>query len=138
MPGNAQNLRYELGLARKHANVSSFWSNSNIDHKDVNNTARFPFITTCLLLGASFREDASDAVVTPLDFRMEWYHSDNEDGVTVLDITDLANLRYCYLSPSGGPMGLFPADSVFDVVWYLEAYGEGDGVDHQGVSRCSG
>jgi hypothetical protein len=62
---------------------------------------RFPFIATCLILGSSL--DLADdprrigrrlASLEPEDVGFD--QSQNETGITVLDITDLDNVRYCF------------------------------------------
>ena len=62
--------------------------------------ARFPFIGTCLVLGASTAgldpdfPRASTVHFQPEDIGFD--KGDNNTGITVLDITDLDNVRYCF------------------------------------------
>ncbi|KAK4152688.1 hypothetical protein C8A00DRAFT_34604 [Chaetomidium leptoderma] len=65
---------------------------------------RFPFITTCLVVGAStagldsdldrWRVSLSAVFSEPADTGFD--KGDNSSGITILDITDLDNVRYCF------------------------------------------
>ncbi|KAL2133277.1 hypothetical protein VTI74DRAFT_2620 [Chaetomium olivicolor] len=60
---------------------------------------RFPFIATCLVLGASTCRDRDHLEVFMTHFEPEdlgFDQGDNNDGIIVLDITDLDNVRYCF------------------------------------------
>ena len=57
----------------------------------------FPFVPTTLALGASFDErDWNYHKVDRLPFNLAFDGGDNNDGIKVLDITDLANVKYCF------------------------------------------
>ncbi|CAH0058200.1 unnamed protein product [Clonostachys solani] len=59
----------------------------------------FPFITNCLMLGTSFNQDLAQAgVVHEEPFGMGFDQGDNNDGITVIDITDLENVKYCFVN----------------------------------------
>lgn len=63
------------------------------------NPVRFPFISTCLVLGAGTERD----LVWPSAVHLEpqetgFDQGDNNEGITVLDISDLDNVRYCFTS----------------------------------------
>jgi hypothetical protein len=59
----------------------------------------FPFITTCLLLGASFDVKAGyNSHVHLQPFNMPFDMGDNIGGITVIDLTDLTHVRYCFMS----------------------------------------
>ncbi|RFU25783.1 hypothetical protein B7463_g10555, partial [Scytalidium lignicola] len=52
----------------------------------------FPFITTCLMIGSSYDDANIDpAGVSEEPFGMGYDQGDNNDGITVLDITDLSS-----------------------------------------------
>jgi hypothetical protein len=62
---------------------------------------RFPFIATCLILGSSLdlwedprRHGGRPASLGDEDVGFD--QSQNDTGITVLDITDLCNVRYCF------------------------------------------
>ncbi len=58
----------------------------------------FPMIITCLILGASF--DPTDGYFHRVQiepFGMEYDEGDNNNGITVIDISDLFNVRYCFV-----------------------------------------
>ncbi|KAL8708997.1 MAG: hypothetical protein Q9220_006206 [cf. Caloplaca sp. 1 TL-2023] len=57
----------------------------------------FPFIATCLTLGAGLGPDGYDQGVSIEPFHMEFDQGDNDDGITVFDITDLQHVRYCFV-----------------------------------------
>ncbi|VUC29121.1 unnamed protein product [Clonostachys rosea] len=62
----------------------------------------FPFITTCLMMGTSFNQETSHAsVVHEEPFGMGFDQGDNNDGITVIDITDLNNVKYCFVNFTG-------------------------------------
>ena len=60
----------------------------------------FPFITTCLVLGTSYSPtDASETSNVSVEpFNLEFDEGDNNDGITVIDITEPAHPRYCFLA----------------------------------------
>jgi hypothetical protein len=92
-PANRLAILQELAAARRHG--ESFWTKSGTyDGCEV----PFPFISTCLLLGASFNiEDGYNADVTLEPFNMAFNGGCNNDGITVIDITDLSHVRYCFV-----------------------------------------
>ena len=58
----------------------------------------FPMVTTCLVLGTSF--DAADGYLSNVDiepFGMDYNGSDNNNGITVIDISELQHVRYCFV-----------------------------------------
>ncbi|KAL8796540.1 MAG: hypothetical protein Q9195_001214 [Heterodermia aff. obscurata] len=60
--------------------------------------APFPFISTALTLGSSF--DPFNGVhdrVFPLQFNTPFDGGDNNDGVTIIDVTQPAHPRYCFV-----------------------------------------
>ena len=89
------------------------WWNSiaNRFGKDVplEDRVAFPFIHTCLFLGAAydsrpepdpffFPVSAYETGISPM-----WLCSNNETGFTIIDITDRTQLRYCFMFPPPDP-----------------------------------
>jgi hypothetical protein len=60
------------------------------------------FITTCLPLGASFDvKEGYNANLILEPFNMVFDGGDNNDGITIIDITDLSHVRYCFVLWAG-------------------------------------
>ncbi|KAL2261940.1 hypothetical protein VTK26DRAFT_2948 [Humicola hyalothermophila] len=60
---------------------------------------RFPFINTCLVLGTSSDPDNRHfGYVHPEPPDLAFDQTDNNTGITILDITDLDNIKYCFLA----------------------------------------
>lgn len=90
----------------------------------------FPFITTCLILGASCNPvTGCHSSVSEEKFGMAFDEGDNNDGVTIIDITELSDIRYCFVNfraicqKPGVP--LYTPLSGWD---YLESYYDIDGL----------
>ncbi|KAH9884768.1 hypothetical protein F4778DRAFT_762544 [Xylariomycetidae sp. FL2044] len=63
-------------------------------------TPKFPFIASCLLLGTSFDPDKGVATQAHLlPFNTPYDGGDNNDGVTILDITNPAKVRHAFVFP---------------------------------------
>lgn len=59
--------------------------------------APFPFIATCLLIGkCSADADWYQSPVHLLPYNMRIDSGDNNDGITILDITNPSDIRYCF------------------------------------------
>ncbi|KAF7942648.1 uncharacterized protein EAE97_006102 [Botrytis byssoidea] len=59
----------------------------------------FPFILTCLVIGAGLRaKDSYHARIHNLPFNLSFDGSDNNDGITVFDVTEVTQVRYCFVS----------------------------------------
>ncbi|KAK7408783.1 hypothetical protein QQX98_009027 [Neonectria punicea] len=59
----------------------------------------FPFITTCLATGAAYDSEVGRVqTIHELAFNTGFNQGDNNDGITVLDITDPADVRYCFVN----------------------------------------
>lgn len=98
-PRNHGTIKHELDLA-----VSFFKDHGPPDddppeYVDVEKEAcAFPFITTCLAIGAGYDFGRHTAqTVHELAYNTGYDQEDNNDGITVLDITDLSNVRYCFV-----------------------------------------
>ena len=86
-------IQQELTAARRFD--EDFWTKPR-SYND--SEVPFPFITTCLLLGASFDvKEGYNASVILEPFNMAFNDGDNNDGITVIDITDLRHVRYCFV-----------------------------------------
>lgn len=98
----------------------------------------FPFVATCLTVGSSC--DPSEGYqhrVRPLAFNTTLDRIDNDDGITVIDISDPNFLRFCFTFLGGGvkPLG------ASTYLWrykrhrqYLEPDQESDNAESQGYS----
>jgi hypothetical protein len=84
----------------------------------------FPFITTCLIVGASYNPEIGRC--SSLDeepFGMGYDQGHNNNGITVLDITDLSNIRYCFVDFYGMESDrAVPLHTPLDGWTYLRAY----------------
>ena len=57
----------------------------------------FPFIATCLLVGSSFEPEIGyQHRVHSLPFNVTLDRIDNNDGITIIDISDTKNIKYCF------------------------------------------
>jgi hypothetical protein len=84
----------------------------------------FPFITTCLIAGASYNpESGTYSSVHEERFGMAYNEGDNNDGITILDITTLSNIRYCFVDFKGiSSRQEVPLHTPLDGWTYLRAY----------------
>ena len=99
----------------------------------------FPMITTCLNLGASF--DPTDGYLHGVDiepFGMEYDEGDNNNGITVIDISELHNVRYCFTDilaygmESQTPVPLMTPLSASTYLW---SYYDKNNKEHQEMHR---
>ncbi|KAL2679246.1 hypothetical protein Neosp_010013 [[Neocosmospora] mangrovei] len=66
-------------------------------------TCPFPFITTCLAIGASYDSKTGQVqAIHELRYDMGYDQGDNNDGITVIDVTDLDHVRYCFVNFGSG------------------------------------
>jgi hypothetical protein len=82
----------------------------------------FPFIMTCLVVGSSLDpETAEVSTAHTQPYNMYFNAGDNNDGITIIDITKLDRIRYCFVhfeqSIAGEPLNTPLPPSV-----YLWAY----------------
>ncbi|KAK3343544.1 hypothetical protein B0T25DRAFT_554597 [Lasiosphaeria hispida] len=77
---------------------------------DEEKMASFPCVATCLFLGAAFDSRPEPepylhpVYIVPHNLSPTEIHFANQSGCTIIDITDLQNLRYCFLfypNPTG-------------------------------------
>ncbi|KAK4694341.1 hypothetical protein P7C71_g3228, partial [Lecanoromycetidae sp. Uapishka_2] len=103
-PGSQLPLQQELIAAARHE--EAFWGSlpdkeddehvTDIDKSDEH--VPFPYIMTCLMLGASFGPSdghISNVLVEP--FHMKYNEGDNNNGITIFDVTDTCRVRYCFV-----------------------------------------
>ncbi len=128
-PANRRLLELELGLAADYYKDHEAPSEvANIDPKAHDaRPARFPFIGTCLLLGVSTSGLESNL---PRSRMVHYVPEDigfdtgkNKD-ITVLDITHLANVRYCFAAwrRIGDQDGLAGAPPPLNEPWTAAQY----------------
>ena len=95
---NQAGLRRELNRAEK-----SDWTKDIYDDQGKASSTVFPFIATCLSIGTALNEEStetSNVFLLPIDIAYDG--CDNDDGITVLDISDIGRTRYglAFLSES--------------------------------------
>ena len=100
----------------------------------------FPFIATCLATGTALNDEnahVSNVSLLPISSRYDGI--ENDDGITVLDITDAANTRYGFIifndieiGPDSAPE-LVPGLTVLDAKTYIGLYYAEDELEHQGM-----
>lgn len=97
-PENRIPIQQELLRARTHD--EAFWNQKSEGSQSnyAQRVAPFPFISTALILGASFDPDRGQYNrVHPLEFNTPFDGIDNNDGVTIIDVTEQARPRYCFV-----------------------------------------
>ncbi|KAL8737193.1 MAG: hypothetical protein Q9181_001919 [Wetmoreana brouardii] len=94
-PSNRLSIQQELIAASSKDN--NFWIPSEDDGEgeEKNSHVPFPFIATCLIMGASFNVNGYYHGVSIEPFYMPF------DGITIFDITDHDNVRYCFVDYYG-------------------------------------
>ncbi|KAI4266961.1 MAG: hypothetical protein L6R38_008455 [Xanthoria sp. 2 TBL-2021] len=97
--GNTTNripIQQELIAASKKDD--DFWL---VGDDDKNGHVPFPFIMTCLIIGSSFNVDGYYHGVLVERFYMAYDEGDNNNGITVFDISEPDNVRYCFVDFMG-------------------------------------
>ncbi|KAL8831565.1 MAG: hypothetical protein Q9170_005234 [Blastenia crenularia] len=97
-PANRLPLQQELTHASNQHD--DFWSpgeDGDSYRNTKNSNIPFPFVMTCLIIGASFHVDGYYHGVLVEPFYMKFDEGDNNNGITIFDITDLNNVRYCFV-----------------------------------------
>ncbi|KAI4129529.1 MAG: hypothetical protein LQ341_006559 [Variospora aurantia] len=92
---NRMPLQQELTIAAKQDD--DFWDAADSYRTEKNSHIPFPFIMTCLIVGASFNLDGYFHGVLVEPFYMAYDQGDNNNGITIFDITNLDNVRYCFV-----------------------------------------
>jgi len=93
-PVNRLALQHELRWAKTLQ--KSDWE---LEGEKLKDFLPFPFIHTCLTIGASFNPaEEYYHMVHPLPFNLDFDGGDNNDGITIIDITDPDHVRYCFVN----------------------------------------
>lgn len=101
-PENKRLARHELtATAAKDADWWKKQQEMAYSERDVVDAIPFQFLLTCLVLATSFDPRVDRTVsygsrVHPLDVNTSWSQVDNNDGFTILDITDIDKPSYCF------------------------------------------
>ena len=99
---NRYAIQQELGAAKSYPAKAWDSGEKTFCHLPVEcgqDVAPFPFIATCLVIGASFDPgEGYQTRVHPLSRDISLEHVDNDYGITVIDISDPKQLRYCFAS----------------------------------------
>ncbi|KAF1846431.1 uncharacterized protein K460DRAFT_356108 [Cucurbitaria berberidis CBS 394.84] len=91
-PQNAHLLKLEL------ARASGFPPKAWEDEVEFDEPPEFPFITTCLLTGTSVDlENNYISQATAEPWNVAFYAIDNDDGITIFDLTDLNCISHCFV-----------------------------------------
>ncbi|KAL8857387.1 MAG: hypothetical protein Q9178_006014 [Gyalolechia marmorata] len=98
-PGNRVPLQQELLIAKDRE--ESLWPEDPPELGDHEEYIHFPFIATCLTLGASFGREGYHHGVSVEPFYMQYDQGDNNNGITIFDITDLERVCYCFVDYNG-------------------------------------
>ncbi|KAL8735783.1 MAG: hypothetical protein Q9166_000647 [cf. Caloplaca sp. 2 TL-2023] len=98
-PSNRLPLQQELLIAK--AREEALWPSVELENESYDVHIEFPFIATCLTLGASFGLDGYHHGVSIEPFHMYFDEGDNNNGITIFDITDLEHVRYCFVDFMG-------------------------------------
>lgn len=104
---NRRGLQHELQYAAKQRWTAGdqVIGGTSADSKILADTPEdvcFPLIMTCLVVGASIdARDAKYSHVLTLPFNTRFNGARNDEGVTIIDISNLANIRYCFVSYCG-------------------------------------
>jgi len=94
---NARLLKHEFRLAAQKP--AEFWD--FVEPDGILGFA-FPVLTTCVISGVDFWSETSNSTrVVPLPFGTKFDEVDNDDGLTILDITDPTHIKYCFSAFKG-------------------------------------
>ncbi|KAK0653124.1 hypothetical protein B0T16DRAFT_407477 [Cercophora newfieldiana] len=97
-PANKQLIRHELCYAAARPN--SWWDT-------LEDTIPFPITAACLLLGSGLDPRPDSYYLygpEPLSITTTLYEVDNNDGFTIIDISDLDAPRYCFIADPLAPI----------------------------------
>ncbi|KAI4099490.1 MAG: hypothetical protein LQ339_005917 [Xanthoria mediterranea] len=112
-------IQQELIAASKKDD--DFWLDRDDDEKNAH--VPFPFIMTCLVMGSSFNVDGYYHGVSVEPFYMAYDRGNNNNGITVFDITELDDVRYCFVDFMGMESEReVELNSPLSARIYLEAY----------------
>ena len=101
-PANRLALKHELDLAAAFFKNQPPPTEPAAYRRAESTICPFPFILTCLAIGTSYDSKTGQVqAIHELQYDMGYDQGDNNDGITVLDITDLDNVRYCFVNFGG-------------------------------------
>ncbi|KAM0421383.1 hypothetical protein ACHAPT_010918 [Fusarium lateritium] len=102
-PSNRLALKHELDLAAIFYKKEPPPPSNPEEYEEAERTiCPFPIILTCLAVGAAYDvEEGRVQAIHELRYDTGYDQGDNNDGITVLDITDLDHVRYCFVNPGG-------------------------------------
>ena len=126
----------QAGIRRELRQAGSRWPNDSEETLGEEAAIEFPFITTCLAIGASVHEenDYSHCMeVAPLGASYNVF--ENDDGISIYDISDPSNSRYAFMflfddyernegdeSDEDDEREYYVANTVLDARAYLNTY----------------
>jgi len=92
--------------------------------KDAQFPVPFPYVMTCLMVGASFdpQERYNCAMPHVEPFGMPFDKGDNNDGITVIDISDLNTVKYCFVFLDSSEIGQLETNTPLTGQKYVCAY----------------
>jgi len=102
-PANKKLVAHELNYAATF--TESWWKdleNEINPYEDINKLAPFPFTATCLALAAAFDprpETSYYHSVSLLYTGINFVQTDNNDGFTMVDVSNLDDIHICFLFP---------------------------------------
>ncbi|KAL8705557.1 MAG: hypothetical protein Q9201_001335 [Fulgogasparrea decipioides] len=100
-PANRLSIQQELIAASEKDDRFWLLSEDEDEGEEKNGHVPFPFIATCLIMGASFNVNGYYHGILIEPFYMSFNGGDNNNGITIFDITDLDNVRYCFVDFEG-------------------------------------
>ena len=97
----ANRVPIEIELTKASENEEEIWKDTE-GRKEPEDEVHFPFVMTCLILGASIGvEDGYYHHVLVEPFNMAYDEGDNNNGITIFDISDPTKVRYCFVDYNG-------------------------------------
>lgn len=119
-PANKKLIKYELRYASTRPD--EWWDELECNRNGDDDPVQFPFITTCLVVGAGLDprpEFSYHHGVEILSITTDFQKVDNNDGLTMIDISNVDSIRYCFLQL--GQAGMTPLTGT---QYFLEYYTE--------------
>ncbi|KAF7872289.1 hypothetical protein EAF04_003213 [Stromatinia cepivora] len=96
-PANRIALSHELRHATRLSEED--WTRDADYSKTSTAVIPFPFTLTCLMIGSALNvKDNYHYNVDDLPFNLAFDEGDNNDGITIFDITELEKVRYCFVN----------------------------------------
>ena len=94
---NREALQTEISLAQRAD--AGVWDRkaAHRGEDDHIESPPFPFIMSCLFVGAFSLSSQHDNDISALDIRRSCWEFENNDGLTIIDVSILDHVRYCFL-----------------------------------------